>query len=79
MEACSRLNTVCLEIIILMWEPRIHLRHIDSWVQNVQLFTDAYSHKIIMHRCRIQFCQGIEAFSLSSDEKTQITAEGTGQ
>lgn len=49
-EACSRLNTVCLEIIILMWELRIHSRHIGLRVQNVLLCTDTYNHAIIWIR-----------------------------
>lgn len=83
-EARSRLNTVCLEIIILMWELRIHLRHIGSRVQNVQLCTDACNHIIIIiitHRCGTQSCvRGCRLFScLSPSEASWITAVRTGQ
>lgn len=39
-EAHSRLNRICLEIIILMGEPRIHSRHFGPRLWNVELHTE---------------------------------------
>lgn len=72
-EACSRLNMVCLEIIIVMREPGSYFRQIGSKFKNLQLHTNTTEHVLITHAC------GVQSEWEGSSWEQKIRAGGAGQ